>query len=223
MKTWWGEPHHFPMTINNFLNTFDLKDPYEILDVFEQKLAGFFGSKYAVLADCCTHAIELSLRITPPALIVIPKHTYVSIPMTAIKLNQNFKFTDMEWADYYHLGNNIYDAAVLWKKNSYIAGSKMCISFQHKKHINIGRGGCILLDDLEEYNLLKKMRHDGRDPTVKHQTDNISVVGYHYYLTPELALKGIELFDLKKDLQPRIWTNRDYADLTQLDVFKSYA
>ena len=130
-----GEPHHFPMTINNFLNTFDLKDPYEILDVFEQKLAGFFGSKYAVLADCCTHAIELSLRITPPALIVIPKHTYVSIPMTAIKLNQNFKFTDMEWADYYHLGNNIYDAAVLWKKNSYIAGSKMCISFQHKKQI----------------------------------------------------------------------------------------
>ena len=102
-----GESHHFPMTIDNFLNTFDLRDPYEILDVFEQKLAGFFGSKYAVLVDCCTHAIELSLRITPPDLIVIPKHTYVSIPMTAIKLNQNFKFTDMEWADYYHLGNNI--------------------------------------------------------------------------------------------------------------------
>jgi dTDP-4-amino-4,6-dideoxygalactose transaminase len=210
------------MTIDHFLNSHNLKDPYEILNVFEQKLANFFGSKYAVLTDCCTHAIELSLRLTPPELIVIPKHTYVSIPMTAIKLHHKFKFVDVEWSDYYHLGGNIYDAAVLWKRNSYIPGSKMCVSFQHKKHINIGRGGCILLDDLEEYTLLKKMRHDGRDPTVEHQKENISVIGYHYYLTPESALKGIELFDVKKDLQPRIWTNHDYADLTQLDVFKSH-
>lgn len=210
------------MTIDYFLNSHNLKDPYEILNVFEKRLADFFGSKYAVLTDCCTHAIELSLRLAAPDLILIPTHTYVSIPMTAIKINCEFKFVNVEWTDYYHLGNNIYDAAVLWKKNSYIPGSKMCISFQHKKHINIGRGGCILLDNLEEYKLLKKMRHDGRDPTIKHQDDNISVIGYHYYLTPESALKGIELFELKKDLQPRIWTNKDYADLTQLDVFKSY-
>lgn len=210
------------MTIDYFLNSYNLKDPYEILNVFEKKLANFFGSKYAVLTDCCTHAIELSLRLTAPDVLSIPTHTYVSIPMTAIKLNCKFEFVNVEWTDYYHLGNNIYDAAVLWKKNSYIPGSKMCISFQHKKHINIGRGGCILLDDLGEYELLKKMRHDGRDPTVKHHDDNISVIGYHYYLTPELALRGIELFEFKKDLQPRIWTNKDYADLTQLNVFKSY-
>ena len=212
----------FPMTIDYFLNSYNLKDPHEILNVFEQKLANFFGAKYAVLTDCCTHAIELSLRLTLLESIVIPKHTYVSIPMTAIKLHQNFKFVDVEWVNYYYLGGNIYDAAVLWKKNSYIPGSKMCISFQHKKHIGIGRGGCILLDDLDEYILLKKMRHDGRDPTIIHQKENISVIGYHYYLTPELALRGIELFDLKKDLQPRIWSNNDYADLTKLDVFKSY-
>ena len=101
------------MTVNDFLNSFDLGDPYEILDFFEQKLADFFGSKYAVLTDCCTHAIELSLRLTPPETIVIPKHTYVSIPMTAIKLHRNFQFADVKWANYYSLVNNVYDAAVL--------------------------------------------------------------------------------------------------------------
>jgi dTDP-4-amino-4,6-dideoxygalactose transaminase len=56
------------MIIDQFLYSHNLKDPYEILNVFEQKLANFFGSKYAVLTDCCTHAIELSLRLTPPEL-----------------------------------------------------------------------------------------------------------------------------------------------------------
>jgi hypothetical protein len=55
---------------------------------------------------------------------VIPKHTYVSIPMTAIKLHQTFKFVDVEWSDYYHLGGNIYDAAVLWKKIHIFLGPK---------------------------------------------------------------------------------------------------
>ena len=30
---------------------------------FEKKIAKFFGSKYAVATDSCTHAIELCLRL----------------------------------------------------------------------------------------------------------------------------------------------------------------
>jgi dTDP-4-amino-4,6-dideoxygalactose transaminase len=33
-----------------------------IVTEFEQKIAEFFGAKYAVATDCCTHAIELRIR-----------------------------------------------------------------------------------------------------------------------------------------------------------------
>ena len=209
------------MTVNEYLSLTALENPFKILDVFENKLANFFGSRYAVVVDCCTHAIELCLRLTPGPL-TIPKYTYVSVPMTAIKLNIDFNFDDREWVDYYSLKENIYDAAVLWRRNSYISGSMMCISFQHKKHLNLGRGGCILLDDFDQYQLLKKMSYDGRNLDLKHTTDNISTIGYHYYMTPEIALQGIEIFESKQNIPSRIWTNRDYADLSKLDVFKNY-
>ena len=38
----------------------------------------------------------------------------------------------------------------------------MCISFQFKKHLNIGRGGIILTDNETSYAALKKMSYDGR-------------------------------------------------------------
>ena len=33
---------------------------------FEKRVADFFGSPYAVATDCCTHAIELCLRLATP-------------------------------------------------------------------------------------------------------------------------------------------------------------
>ena len=210
------------MNIDNFLIENNLNDSFDILHVFETRLSEFFGSPYAVLTDCCTHAIELCLRLEPDSL-VIPKQTNVSIPITAIKLNLHFEFHNVEWTEFYQLKPNLYDAATLWRKNSYIPGSRMCISFQHKKHINIGRGGCILLDDLGQYQTLKKMRYDGRNLDFKHHAkDNIDTIGYHYYMTPESALQGIEIFEKKKNMQPKIWTDQDYVDLSKLDVFKHY-
>jgi len=32
------------------------------VDEFEKAIAKFYGSTFAVAVDCCTHAIELSLR-----------------------------------------------------------------------------------------------------------------------------------------------------------------
>ena len=45
----------------------------------------------------------------------------------------------------------------MWKENSYIPGTFMCLSFQFQKHLSLGRGGMILLDDKEAYNKLSKM------------------------------------------------------------------
>ena len=53
---------------------------YESVDKFEKTIADFFGAPYAVATDCCTNALELSIRITDYANIKVPVHTYVSVP-----------------------------------------------------------------------------------------------------------------------------------------------
>ena len=40
---------------------------------FENKIAEFFGSPYAVAVDCCTHGIELCLRHENFSYIEVPK------------------------------------------------------------------------------------------------------------------------------------------------------
>ena len=35
---------------------------FETVKVFEEHIAKFFGAKYGVATDCCTHALELCLR-----------------------------------------------------------------------------------------------------------------------------------------------------------------
>ena len=130
---------------------------------FEKIVAEYYNAPYAIATDCCTHAIELCLRLIEPVYVKCPDHTYLSIPMTLHKLNIQWDFTDEKWQDYYTITNtNIIDAAVYWKQNGYIRNTLMCLSFQYKKHLNIGRGGMILLDNKEQYEQLRKMRYDGR-------------------------------------------------------------
>ena len=84
------------------------------VEQFEKKIANFFGSPYAIAVDCCTHGIELCLRYTKANNITIPARTYLSVPMTAMKLNLKWEWIEKDWKDYYILGNtNIADAAVL--------------------------------------------------------------------------------------------------------------
>jgi len=128
---------------------------------FENIIANYFGSEYAVATDSCTHAVELCLRYTTPKSVTCPAHTYLSIPMTFEKLGLSWEFVESQWQDYYFIGNtNIIDAAVLWKKDSYIPGTFMCLSFQFRKHLNLGRGGMILTDNQEAANILKKMSYE---------------------------------------------------------------
>ena len=79
------------------------------------------------------------------------------MPLLAYKLNLKWSWNFDKWKDYYFIhGTNIIDAAVLWKKNSYIKKTFMCLSFQFQKHINIGKGGMILLDSKKAYKDLIK-------------------------------------------------------------------
>ena len=96
----------------------------------------------------------------------------------------------------------------------------MCISFQYQKHINIGKGGMILTDNLDAYNALIKMSYDGRVRNIPWRDQNISSMGFHYYMTPESAQAGLKIFKKKYKILPKIWTYRDYPDLSKLNFFK---
>ena len=194
---------------------------FKKLDIFEKKISDFFGSPYAISIDSCSHAVELCLRYLKVKKIKIPKNTYLSIPMTATKLNLKWAWVKNKWVDYYYLENtNIIDAATYWKKNGYINHTFMCISFQYQKHINIGKGGMILTDNEDAHIKLKKMSHDGRDRHQKWRDQNIDTMGFHYNLTPENAKVGLKIFKKKSNLKPKKWSYKDYPDLSKMKVFK---
>jgi dTDP-4-amino-4,6-dideoxygalactose transaminase len=193
---------------------------FNTITEFENKIADFFGSPYAVAVDCCTHGVELCLRYTKSDHISVPKNTYLSIPFLAEKLNINREWRYEDWVDYYYVTDKIIDAAVLWKPNSYIPGTYMNISFQFRKHLALGRGGVILTDNKKAAEILKKMSYDGRDPNVLWRDQNIDMIGYHYYMTPEIAQLGLDKLPKAIETKPVQWTIKDWPDLTQMDIFK---
>ncbi|NDB28737.1 hypothetical protein EB151_04205 [archaeon] len=193
---------------------------FEYVTEFESKIAEFFGAPYAVATDSCTHALELCLRHTQEDYISIPKRTYVSVPMTCMKLKLDWSWREEEWYDYYYLGpTNIIDAAVLWGENTYIPDTFMCLSFQFKKHLNLGRGGAILLQNKEDYDTLKKMSYDGRDLSRPWAEQDITTIGYHYYMTPEIAKLGLEKISKVSNEEPKKWTHENYPNLEKMSVF----
>jgi dTDP-4-amino-4,6-dideoxygalactose transaminase len=203
-----------------------LTDKYRMeytINQFERQVAEFFGAPYSVATDSCTHGIELCLRYTQPTTpIVIPRQTYISIPMTLKKLGLPFVWNAIPWKEHYWLlGTQIIDAAVMWRRNSYQKGTYTVISFQYKKHLNLIRGGMILTDDNAAAKMLKKMSYDGRDPSVPWREQDIDTMGYHYYMPEETALLGLEKLPWAINNAPeRIWDWNDYPDLPEMTVFK---
>ena len=194
---------------------------FETVTEFENKIAEFFGAPYGVAVDCCTHGIELCLRYTNVKSITIPVQTYISIPLLSKKLNIDLHWKEEDWKDFYYIGDtNIVDAAVLWKKNSYIPNTYMCLSFQFRKHLSLGRGGMILCDNKKAYNALKKMSYDGRTPDIPWAKQNIETVGYHYYMTPETAALGLKKLSAAISSTPKQWQITDWPDLRNMGVFK---
>ena len=194
---------------------------FETVQEFEKQIANFYGAPYAVATDCCTHAIELCLRIEPVSAMTCPTNTYPSIPMTLEKLGIRWYWGEEKWQDYYYLGNTrIIDAAVYWKENSYLSGTLMCLSFQFQKHLSLGRGGAILCDNVTDYDMFKKMSHDGRTPVVPWKEQDIDTIGYHYYMTLEVAQDGLDKLPDAINRAPKIWTQDDYPFLPDMEVFK---
>ena len=183
---------------------------------FEQALAEFTGAPYAVMTDCCTHAIELCLRYDNIQRVTFPAHTYLSIPMTMHKLGIKYNYNDKLWTgEYQFIGTRIWDSARLLKQGMYRAGQLQCLSFGHSKPLEIGRGGAILTDDVEVYDTLIQQRYDGRDLTISPwQQQKVFRVGYHYKPTIEEAVRGLELLPTI-DQEPKY---KEYPDLREIII-----
>lgn len=193
---------------------------FDAVTQFEHAIAKYYNAPYAVAVDCCTHAVELSLRHTQVRAATCPIHTYISIPFTFEKLNIKWSFENKEWTDYYYLGNtNIIDAAVYFKEGGYIPDTFMCLSFQFKKPLNLGRGGAILCDREEDYIALKKMSYDGRYGNEAWANQDIDTIGYHYYMTPETAQMGIDKLPTAHLRATKQWGWQDYPNLSTKRVF----
>ena len=183
---------------------------------FESALAKFTGAPYAVMTDCCTHAIELCLRYDNIQRVTFPAHTYLSIPMTMHKLDITYNYTDKLWTgEYQFIGTRIWDSARLLKEGMYRPGQLQCLSFGYGKPLEIGRGGAVLTDDVEVYDALKQQCYDGRDLTISPwEQQKIFKVGYHYKPTIEEAIQGLEL--LPNIVQEPKY--KEYPDLRNITI-----
>ena len=199
---------------------YEFGDPREVIELFETKVANFAGSKYAVAVDCCSHGIFLSLKyLNATGIITIPAQTYISIPMQILHSGCKVKFEDTHWEGMYQLKPYpIFDSAVRWNKGMYQGGFQV-LSFQIKKRIPIGRGGMILTDDKEAYNWLKKASYDFRDLTIPYPQNIYDFVGWHYYMTPEDAARGLILMDQTPTFNEDIASWVNYPDISKNPVF----
>jgi dTDP-4-amino-4,6-dideoxygalactose transaminase len=97
----------------------------------------------------------------------------------------------------------------------YRPGQLQCLSFGHGKPLEIGRGGAVLTDDVEIYDILSQQRYDGRDLKVSPWEDQkVFKVGYHYKPTIEEAVKGLELLP-NIDQEPKY---KEYPDLRNITI-----
>ena len=195
-------------------------NPTEVVDIFEKKVADFCGSKYAVAVDCCSNAIFLILKyINNHQKVKIPYFTYASVPMKILHAGYEFEFVDKKWSGTYKLDPlDVWDFAGRWTKGMY-EGGYAALSFQIKKRLPIGRGGMILCDDYESYTWFKKACYDGRDLEKNYMEDDIEMLGWHMYMTPEDAARGIILMDNISEINDDSHSHMSYKDLRLNKVF----
>jgi dTDP-4-amino-4,6-dideoxygalactose transaminase len=201
-------------------------DPREIIGIFEKKLAAYAGSNYAVTTDCCSNAIFLCLKyLNYKGKVQIPKQTYASIPMQIIHSKLKPVLENRTWSGIYELVNaDVFDSAARFTKDMFVGGNSLqTLSFQIKKRLPIGKGGAILTNSLEAYTWLKLSSYDGRNLDRPYSSpDHVKKIGWHFYMTPEDAARGIILMDQLPNENVDTMNSNNYPDLSVLPIFSKF-
>lgn len=200
-------------------------NPYDVVAELEKRVAEYGGSKYAVAVDSCSNALLISIAYrlgnNYGGLVNIPKYTYVGVAQAIINCGGKVQFRDEDWQGQYSLfGLDIIDSARRFRKDMYKGHEDKlyCVSAHWGKILKIGRGGFILTNDKEAADMLKRMRFDGRTVGVAPKDDTF-VRGYHCYMLPEEASRGLMLMSYMPDYNEDL-PRDDYADLSKCEIFQ---
>lgn len=203
---------------------------WDNVEHFENLVAEYAGSKYAVAVDSCTNALFLSMQAfkslntdDETRHVTLPSRTYVSVPMQVRHCGYHVEFVDMSWSGVYELDPlPIVDSAQRFTKNMYRKGTLYCLSFHNKKILSIGRGGMILTDSIKYRDWLRAARYDGRSSIYYNdlKDNDPEMIGWHMYMTPEEAVRGIEQFYKTPEKNSDSGCDSDYAvDLSDMRCF----
>jgi dTDP-4-amino-4,6-dideoxygalactose transaminase len=211
------------------MKNYTINDSWDWVTHFENTLANYCGSKYAVACDSNSNAIRLVLHYlgVKDYDIKIPSKTYTSVPNQIILSGNNPIFEDIEWDGMYQLGDlPIVDAATALSYgmyNEYI-DSYMILSFHLKKILNIGQGGMILTNDSVFNEWARPMIYDGRHKNKLYDEDEFECIGWHMYMAPEQAKRGLEIFhsDKIKTENDSVGGSWKYKDLREQKIYKNW-
>jgi len=185
--------------------------PSDVNREFERLLCEYTGAPYAVVLDSNCSALFLCLRwlendkrhvygTSYDKKVYIPKHTYIGVPYEIraagydpqpsddLQLNGNLK------GEYQLLPYPIWDSALRFTSGMYRPGQMQCLSFTGPfKHLKIGKGGAILLDNEEAYKWLLRASFSGRNQCSYHDDVFDMPEGYNMYMDHQKAILGVHL------------------------------
>jgi len=210
------------------------KGVYRITEEFEEKLSDYTGAPYVVTLDNMSNAIFLALyyenyvkRSIENGIITIPSRTYPSVPCEIIHAGLKVNFEEVQGKTikgiYQLKGSNVWDSALRFTSDMYIPNQHICISFTGPyKHFKLSKGGAILTDSLEAYLWFKRARYSGRRECSYHD-DNFDMLGWNFYMMPELAARGVLLMNQFYNLDGTKKKNEDlelpYPDLSKFEIY----
>ena len=212
------------------------KGIYQVTEDFEKALSDYTGAPYVVALDNACNALFLSLyyeknisKTIKTDTISIPSRTYPGVAPEIIrngfKINIQPTTKRTLKGPYNLVGSNVWDSALRFTYQMYIPGTFMCISMTGGlKTFKMGsKAGAILCDSKEAADWFKRARFSGRRE-IPYMEDNLDMLGWNFYLNPELATRGLILMTgFYKDGKPI--HNEDvelpYPDLSQFPIYTS--
>ena len=204
---------------------------HRITAEFEKALSDYTKAPYVVAVDNQSNALFLALYYEKiqGLEVTIPSRTYPSVPCEIIHAGGKVKFAPSVGntlkGAYQLAPTKVWDSALRFTSGMYIPNTHMCLSFTGPyKHLKLSKAGAILTDDHEAYLWFKRARFSGRRECSYHE-DNLDLLGWNYYLMPEIAARGLLLMSqFYENLTGKPKDNPDlelpYPDLSKFKVYQ---
>lgn len=210
-----------------------MKSVYDVTDEFEKELGKYTGSPYVVCVDNASNALFLSLMYEKlhgdswSNTITIPNRTYPSVPCEIIHAGAKIDWQIVKGkaikGAYPLYPTKVWDSALSFTADMYKPNTHMCVSFTGPyKHFKLSKGGAILTDNHDAYLWFRRARYSGRRECSYHD-DNLDMLGWNFYMMPELAARGLLLMGQFYDMDGTKTQQKDltlpYPDLSKFEIY----